>query len=157
MKAFLDLECGFLSDRRLGKNDLKVLIVLIAHWNTTTKECFPGHKRLSEMTGIHYTHISTSVRRLCEFGYVKKMDRPGRSNLYRVLEPLAVFDKGQQKPIAESAKTPIAKSDKGPLAESANHNYKENYKNNYKRESSKKEQLRSFKVFEDRFGKSFQS
>ena len=157
MKAFLDLECGFLSDRRLGKNDLKVLIVLIAHWNTTTKECFPGHKRLSEMTGIHYTHISTSVRRLCEFGWIKKTARPGKSNSYQILGPLAEFDKGQSKVLAETAKTPIAKSAKRPIAESANHNYKENYKNNYKRESSKKEQLRSFKVFEDRFGKSFQS
>ena len=147
MKAFLDLECGFLSDRRLGKNDLKVLIVLIAHWNTTTKECFPGHKRLSEMTGIHYTHISTSVRRLCEFGWIKKAARPGKSNSYQILGPLAEFDKGQSKVLAETARLPKAESD--------NHNYKENYKNNYKRESSKKEQLRSFKVFEDRFGKSF--
>ena len=157
MKAFLDLECGFLSDRRLGKNDLKVLIVLIAHWNAKTKECFPGHKRLSEMTGIHYTNISKSVRRLCEFGWIKKTARPGKSNSYQILGPLAVFDKGQQKPIAESAKTPIAKSDKGPLAESANHNYKENYKHNYKGESSKKEPLFRFKDYEDRFGKSFQS
>jgi len=51
------------------------------------------------------------------------------------LEPLAVFDKGRQK----------------TMEESPNHNYKENYKN----ESSKKEQLRSCKDFEDRFGKSF--
>ena len=101
------------------------------------------------MTGIHYTHISTSVRRLCEFGWIKKTARPGKPNSYQVLGPLAEFDKGQSKVIAETAKKSIA--------ESANHNYKENYKNNYKRESSKKEQLRSFKVFEDRFGKSFPS
>ena len=149
MKAFLDLECGFLFDWRLGKNDLKVLIALVAHSNNATKECFPRHKKVSEMTGIHYTHISTSVRRLCEFGWIKKAARPGKSNSYQILGPLAEFDKGQSKVLAETARL--------PKAESVNHNYKENYKNNYKRESSKKEQLRSFKVFEDRFGKSFQS
>ena len=155
MKAFLDLDCGFLSDSRLGKNDLKVLIALASHANHETGACWPLRRRISDQTGIHVSHVSRALRHLRELGLIRIEERSGRANLYHVLKPLAVFDKGQQKPIAESAKTPIAKSDKGPLAESANHNYKENYKNNYKGESSKKEPLFRFKDFEDRFGKSF--
>ena len=155
MKAFLDLDCGFLSDSRLGKNDLKVLIALASHANHETGACWPSRRRISDQTGIHVSHVSRALRHLRELGFIRIEERSGRANLYHVLKPLAVFDKGQQKPIAESAKTPIANSDKGPLAESANHNYKENFKNNYKGEPSKKEQLRSSQVFEARFGKPF--
>ena len=89
MKAILDLNTGFLSDKRLGKRELKVLIAIAAHKDHDTNECWPSRTRLSELTGIHKVNISTSTSKLVELGYLKKKVRKGRSNIYQVLQPEA--------------------------------------------------------------------
>ena len=87
MIAILDLNTGFLSDNRLGKRELKVLIAIAAHKDHDTNECWPSRTRLSELTGIHKVNISTSTSKLVELGYLKKKIRKGRSNIYQVLQP----------------------------------------------------------------------
>ena len=89
MKAILDLNTGFLSDKRLGKRELKVLIAIAAHKDQDTNECWPSRTRLSELTGILEVNISTSTSKLVELGYLKKKVRKGRSNIYQVLQPEA--------------------------------------------------------------------
>ena len=89
MKAILDLNTGFLSDKRLGKRELKVLIAIAAHKDHDTNECWPSRTRLSELTGILEVNISTSTSKLVELGYLKKRIRNGRSNIYQVLQPEA--------------------------------------------------------------------
>ena len=89
MIAILDLNTGFLSDNRLGKRELKVLIAIAAHKDHDTNECWPSRTRLSELTGIHKVNISTSTSKLVELGYLKKKVRKGRSNIYQVLQPEA--------------------------------------------------------------------
>ena len=87
MIAILDLNTGFLSDNRLGKRELKVLIAIAAHKDHDTNECWPSRTRLSELTGIHKVNISTSTSKLVELGFLKKKIRKGRSNIYQVLQP----------------------------------------------------------------------
>ena len=87
MKAILDLNTGFLSAKRLGKRELKVLIAIAAHKDHDTNECWPSRTRLSELTGILEVNISTSTSKLVELGYLKKKIRKGRSNIYQVLQP----------------------------------------------------------------------
>ena len=87
MKAILDLNTGFLSDKRLGKRELKVLIAIAAHKDQDTNECWPSRSRLSELTGILEVNISTSTSKLVELGYLKKKIRKRRSNIYQVLQP----------------------------------------------------------------------
>ena len=89
MIAILDLNTGFLSDKRLGKRELKVLIAIAAHKDQDTNECWPSRSRLSELTGILEVNISTSTSKLVELGYLKKKVRKGRSNIYQVLQPEA--------------------------------------------------------------------
>ena len=89
MIAILDLNTGFLSDNRLGKRELKVLIAIAAHKDHDTNECWPSRTRLSELTGILEVNISTSTSKLVELGYLKKRIRNGRSNIYQVLQPEA--------------------------------------------------------------------
>ena len=89
MIAILDLNTGFLSDKRLGKRELKVLIAIAAHKDHDTNECWPSRTRLSELTGILEVNISTSTSKLVELGYLKKKVRKGRSNIYQVLQPEA--------------------------------------------------------------------
>ena len=89
MIAILALNTGFLSDNRLGKRELKVLIAIAAHKDHDTNECWPSRTRLSELTGIHKVNISTSTSKLVELGYLKKRIRNGRSNIYQVLQPEA--------------------------------------------------------------------
>ena len=89
MIAILDLNTGFLSDNRLGKRELKVLIAIAAHKDHDTNECWPSRTRLSELTGILEVNISTSTSKLVELGYLKKKVRKGRSNIYQVLQPEA--------------------------------------------------------------------
>ena len=81
----MDLNTGFLSDKRLGKRELKVLIAIAAHKDQDTNECWPSRSRLSELTGILEVNISTSTSKLVELGYLKKKVRKGRSNIYQVI------------------------------------------------------------------------
>ena len=85
----MDLNTGFLSNKRLGKRELKVLIAIAAHKDHDTNECWPSRTRLSELTGILEVNISTSTSKLVELGYLKKKVRKGRSNIYQVLQPEA--------------------------------------------------------------------
>ena len=89
MIAILDLNTGFLSDNRLGKRELKVLIAIAAHKDQDTNECWPSRSRLSVLTGILEVNISTSTSKLVELGYLKKKVRKGRSIIYQVLQPEA--------------------------------------------------------------------
>ena len=87
MIAILDLNTGFLRNKRLGKRELKVLIAIAAHKDHDTNECWPSRTRLSELTGILEVNISTSTSKLVELVYLKKKIRKGRSNIYQVLQP----------------------------------------------------------------------
>ena len=88
MIAVLDLETGFLSDQRLGKRDLKVLIALAVHADKHTGECWPSRSRLSELTALNESKISAATKNLSDWGYIKKIQSVGKGNRYRILKPL---------------------------------------------------------------------
>ena len=80
----MHLESGFLSDKRLGKNDIKVLIAIVAHYNWETKVCNPSRARLSKFTGLHASKISAATKNLTDWGYIDKIPSSGKLNNYRL-------------------------------------------------------------------------
>jgi len=78
------METDFLKDERLGKRELKVLIVLIAHADKKTKECWPSRKRISELTGIHPPNVSQAIKNLITFKYITKLKSDGTTNRYKI-------------------------------------------------------------------------
>jgi len=118
----MDLESGFLSDKRLGKNDIKVLIAIVSHINWETWECWPSRSRLSKLTGIHESNISSSTKNLCDWGYIKKIHSVGKSNRYRILKPLVnSIPVSKQLGVSKQLATP-SQYDTGPLPKSATQN-----------------------------------
>ena len=122
MIAIMDLESGFLSDKRLGKRDLKVLIALVAHADKETGECFPSRNRLSKLTGIHESNISSSTKNLTDWGYIKKIHSGGKCNRYRILKPLVnSIPVSKQLGVSKQLPTP-SQNDTEPLAKTATQN-----------------------------------
>ena len=122
MIAILDLETGFLSDQRLGKRDLKVLIALVVHADKHTGECWPSRSRLSKLTGIHESNISSSTKNLSDWGYIKKIHSGGKCNRYRILKPLVnSIPVSKQLGVSKQLATP-SQNDTGPLAKTATQN-----------------------------------
>ena len=75
-----------LTDKRLTKHCLKVLIAMIAlKYNRKNESFCPSRERISCMTGIHPTHISNAITRLCNYGWINREIRPGRSSRYQFL------------------------------------------------------------------------
>jgi DNA-binding transcriptional MocR family regulator len=62
--------------------DLRVYIAIISHRNSKTKECFPGRKRIAELTGIDESAISRSLTRLENGGFIQRKKRYNNSNEY---------------------------------------------------------------------------
>ena len=122
MIAIMDLESGFLSDKRLGKNDIKVLIAIVAHINQKTGECYPSRVRLSKMTGLHASKISSATKNLTAWGYIKKIPSSGKMNTYRLLKPLSKLEPvPNQEGVPKQVQTP-PKNGTGPLPKSATQN-----------------------------------
>ena len=103
MKAFFDNETEILKDPRIGKRDIKVYLALILHADSKTGECWPSRSRISKLTGIHESHVSSSTNRLVEFGYIQKRHTSGKSNKYRIVKPVS-----KTAPVSKSV--PVAKS-----------------------------------------------
>jgi DNA replication protein DnaD len=80
------MKTDFLKDERLGKRELKVLIVLFAHADKKTKECWPSRKRISELTGIHPPNVSQAIKNLITFKYITKLKSDGTTNRYKIKE-----------------------------------------------------------------------
>ena len=122
MKAFLDLDTGFLKDRRRGKRDIKVLVAIVAHADKHTGECWPSRSRLSELTGIHESNISSSTKNLTDWGYIKKIHSGGKCNRYRILKPLVnSIPVSKQLGVSKQLATP-SQNDTVPLAKTATQN-----------------------------------
>ena len=104
MKAFFDNETEILKDPRIGKRDIKVYLALILHADSKTGECWPSRSRISKLTGIHESHVSSSTNRLVEFGYIQKRHTSGKSNKYRIVKPVSKTAT-QNKPITDQEQT----------------------------------------------------
>lgn len=80
------------TDRRLGKNDLRVLGILYSRRNKKTGCCFPSKFSISNNTGINASDVRKSLKRLEGFGYVRRIyrKRPNSrnlSNIYLLMDP----------------------------------------------------------------------
>ena len=158
MKAFF--ETDILLDNRLGKNDIKVLLVLSAHANQQGI-CWPSRNRIAEMSGIHIGNITNILNRIRDYGYIEIQPSSGHSNRYKMLmnsdsneqktqeggllettnteeQGLLETNKSQDEGLLESNKGGLLESNKGVLLEPNNHNYKENYKENYINKNNEK-------------------
>ena len=81
MKAWFETE--ILLDNRLGKMDIKVLIVLSAHANNDGL-CWPSRQRIADMTGIHIGNITNILKRIRDYGYIEILASSGHSNRYKL-------------------------------------------------------------------------
>ena len=153
MKTFF--ETDILLDNRLGKNDIKVLLVLSAHANQQGI-CWPSRNRIAEMSGIHIGNITNILNRIRDYGYIEIQPSSGHSNRYKMIfmgpkaetvesvrenqeidepnaEGLVDSNKGVDQGLVDSNKGEdqgLVDSNKGGLVDSNKHNYKENYKEN---------------------------
>jgi len=82
MKTFF--ETDILLDNRLGKNDIKVLLVLSAHANQQGI-CWPSRNRIAEMSGIHIGNITNILNRVRDYGYIEIQPSSGHSNRYKMI------------------------------------------------------------------------
>lgn len=122
MIAIMDLESGFLTDSRLGKRDLKVLVAIVAHADKQTGECWPSRSRLSKLTGIHESNISSATKNLTNWGYIKKIHSVGKCNRYRVQKPLAnSIPISKELGVSNQLQTP-SQNDTAPLVKTATQN-----------------------------------
>ena len=121
MIAMMHLESGFLSDKRLGKNDIKVLIAIVAHYNWETKVCNPSRARLSKFTGLHASKISAATKNLTDWGYIDKIPSSGKLNNYR----LKLLSKSEPVPnqegVPKQVQTPT-QNGTGPLPKTGTQN-----------------------------------
>jgi len=90
--AFSLLPSRAISDKRLSRNDLRVLGALCCY--TSPKGiCYPNQETLYKNIGVARPNISRAIRRLTNFGYIrhlvpkgKKMPRAfRRGNRYQIL------------------------------------------------------------------------
>jgi hypothetical protein len=79
MDRFAKVPVAVLSDSRLGKNELKVLISLFLFAGKTGK-CFPKRETISQLTSIPVGKISTITTRLSALGWIEKQGNGGRSS-----------------------------------------------------------------------------
>lgn len=160
MKAWFETE--ILLDNRLGKMDIKVLIVLSAHANNDGL-CWPSRQRIADMTGIHIGNITNILKRIRDYGYIEIQASSGHSNRYKLQyytppnstssdksvesnkdEGLLNPNKGEllesnkSQGLLESNKGGLLESNKGGLLEPNNQNYVYNYKENYNNKNTSK-------------------
>ncbi len=81
------------ADERLGKNEYKVLIALLAHADKAGK-CHPRRSTIAKMTCLPETRISTITTKLQKLGWVKKEGHGGKSQAarYVITEPITVTE-----------------------------------------------------------------
>ena len=72
-----------LQDKRLTKNQLKVLIALFSFRGKNTDLVYPSREKISERCGIRTTTISLITTELSELGWVKKTGKGGFSKATR--------------------------------------------------------------------------
>lgn len=105
-------------DPRLTPIDLRTLLVIAAHDrlsdpNGTGQGCWARQSDMARKVGCHYTNLSTAIKRLTDFGYIRhdRQDSDKRLKVYRVLyvkeEDALFFDKvsaaGPLQPIEDEA------------------------------------------------------
>jgi hypothetical protein len=78
------------SDGRLGKNDLRVLIALLAHADKCGM-CHPKRETISQMTQIRKQTVSNITTNLVRLGWLEKKGKGGfsQASRYRVTVPKA--------------------------------------------------------------------
>ena len=90
--AFSLLPSRAISDRRLSRNDIRVLGALCCY--TSPKGiCFPNQETLYKNIGVARPNISRAIKRLTTFGYIKHLVPKGkkmplafrRGNRYQIL------------------------------------------------------------------------
>ena len=114
------IDAEFMSDSKLSKNDLKVLFVLSTH-AMKKNECWPSRALISKYTNIHPNHISSSLKRLETFGYIKRRLIPGKTSHYFILKPLTEPVEGHEElPFTESVETPFTEPVETPFTEPVN-------------------------------------
>jgi hypothetical protein len=71
------------TDLRLSLRDIRVLGVLYAHDMDRDGECHPSRKIIAEMTGMSICRVSVATTRLCQFGWLRKLGKGGKSKTTR--------------------------------------------------------------------------
>ena len=77
---------SMLQDPRINRkvNLIKVFAVLSAHQGSKDY-AFPGLERIAELSGVARGKVSEITRELAELGYIEKVRRGNRANIYRCL------------------------------------------------------------------------
>jgi hypothetical protein len=65
-----------------------VLLAIADGCDHTGAGCWSGKKRLAEMANVDRATVTRSIITLCEMGELAVEERPGRTNLYRILLPV---------------------------------------------------------------------
>ena len=78
--AFSLLPSRAISDKRLSRNDLRVLGALCCY--TSPKGiCYPNQETLNKNMGVARPNISRAIRRLTKFGYIRHLVPKGKKRL----------------------------------------------------------------------------
>lgn len=104
-----------IEDRRLGLNQIKVLLALFSFRNKNTHLCFPSREAISKRTGIRVTTISNITTELVNYGWLQK-EWDSKFQYYITVPDLSM--------VPESSTPPVPESGTKGVPESSTHNYK---------------------------------
>lgn len=109
-----------MKDRRLGKQDILVLISLLCHADKKSGKCWPKRESISADTGIRPQTISAVTSRLERLGWLKKTGKGGfsKSTTYVITVPdLSTVLKSSTVP--ESSTSTVPESSTSTVPESS--------------------------------------
>lgn len=74
--------------RKMGPYAFMVYACIKTYSNIKTGSAWPGIEKIVEETGISRAKVITSVKQLCDMGYVKKEEKAGKVNKYTIVEKI---------------------------------------------------------------------
>lgn len=110
---FIKLPIEALSDARLSHRDLRVLMALYSFGANPGDVVWPSRETLSELSKLHWTHVSVSVKRLQEFGWILTKKGGQQGNSYTLLKPGKVAESAMVAETATVAESVIKGSQNG--------------------------------------------
>ncbi|MGI9451969.1 MAG: helix-turn-helix domain-containing protein [Geminicoccaceae bacterium] len=70
-----------------------VAAMLADHCNSSDGQCNPGRKRLSELTGLHETNVSRSLKKLQDAGFIRQGISETRAKQWDLIQPILTVSK----------------------------------------------------------------
>ena len=89
---FIKLPIEAMTDARLSHRDLRVLMALYSFGANPGDVVWPSREKLSELSNLHWTHVSATIRRLQDYGWLLKKSGGQQGNSYTLLKPSMVAE-----------------------------------------------------------------